>query len=34
MTPLMVNAEVWNWPDGKLQYGGGDRTTVAETQSK
>jgi hypothetical protein len=30
----MVTVEVWNWPDGKLQYGGGDKTTVAETQQK
>jgi hypothetical protein len=30
----MMNVEVWNWPDCKLQYGGGDRTTVAETQTK
>jgi hypothetical protein len=28
----MVNVEVWNWPDGKLQYGDGDRTTAVETR--
>jgi hypothetical protein len=34
MTLLMVTVEVWNWPDGKLQYGGGDKTIVVETQQK
>jgi hypothetical protein len=32
MTLLMVTVEIWNWPDDKLQYGDGDKTTVAKTQ--